>query len=103
MKKKDTSVTPTGGADVLELAAALTSPVASAWCWYEAAGTGLSPRTIRLGPALLATVPWPAGDLAAAVEALRAGDVATCGVETCRAYGLDDPVLVDWWCAGLPD
>lgn len=100
-----TSVTPRDGAgdSVLELAAVLTSPVASAWCWCDAAGTGLSARTIRLGPALLATVPWPAGDLALAVDAFRRGDVAACGVAVCRAYGLDDPAIVEWWLAGLPD
>ncbi len=99
-----TSVTPTGDTDVLELAAVLTSPIASAWCWFEAAGTGLSARTIRLGPALLATVPWPAGDLGPAVDALRRGDVIGCGAAVTAASGIDDDgSLLEWWCAGLPD
>ncbi len=63
-----------GGPDLVwQIAAVLTSPVASAWAWHRQAGTGLSAGTIRLGPVLLGEVPWPAGDLDAAVDALRSG------------------------------
>ena len=40
-----------------------------------AAGTGLSARAIRLGPAALASLPWPAGDVSGGVQLLRDGDV----------------------------
>jgi SAM-dependent methyltransferase len=92
-------------ATVAELAAVLTSPVASTVAWQIAAGTGLSTRTVRLGPALLSAVPWPAGDLAPATEALAGGDVVACGRAATAAYGLDDEVaesLLDWWVRLLP-
>ena len=56
-------VVPTADATVWEVAAVLTSPVAAAAAWHAAAGTGLSARAIRLGPAALASLPWPAGDI----------------------------------------
>ena len=57
------------------LAAVLSSPYASAWLWHAAAGTGLSARTVRLRPALVADVPLPAGSLAGAIRAYEAGDL----------------------------
>ena len=99
------SVRPAAGADVSSLVAALTSPVASAWAWHHAAGTGLSSSVLRLGPRWLADLPWPAGDLSLAVAALRSGDVATCAAEAASAYGVDPAStgrLVAWWRSGLP-
>ena len=102
-----TTVTPLGderSATVAELAAVLTSPTASACCWNAAAGTGLSSRTVRLGPAILAGIPWPTGDLRPAIAALASGDVVGCGRAVEAAYGLAaDSELVDWWRAGIPD
>jgi hypothetical protein len=81
-----------------EVAAVLTSPVASAWSWSRGAGTGLAAGTIRLSPTVLADLPWPAGDLAEAVAGLRAGDVRACGAAVDTAYGIDDdPELFGWW------
>lgn len=83
-----------------EIAAVLTSPVASAWSWWRGAGTGLSAGTIRLSPVVLADLPWPSGDLGDAVDALRAGDVRACGAAVEAAYGLGDAAddeLVAWW------
>jgi SAM-dependent methyltransferase len=99
-----------GGRDARELwdvAAVLTSPVASAWAWHHAAGTGLSARSLRLGPRWLADLPWPHGSLAAAVEALRAGEVVETGRAVSTAYGLDRSTLdaADlhaWWQRNLP-
>ncbi len=93
---------PADGVDPWSLAAVLTSPVASAWAWREAAGTGLSATTVRLGPRWLSRLPWPAGELAGAVGALRRGDVWACGDAVLAAYGLaaDDPApaaLRSWW------
>ena len=85
-----------------EIAAVLTSPLASAWLWHRGAGTGLSADTIRLSPVTLAALPWPSGDLGAAVAALRSGDVRTCGAAVDAAYGVsDDGALFDWWSALL--
>ena len=87
---------------VWELAAVLTSPVASVHAWHGAAGTGLSTTAVRLGPAVLAAVPWPAGDLGAALTALRGGDVGACAAAVCAAYGLDATAaaeLLNWWSA----
>lgn len=83
-----------------DIAAVLTSPYASAWVWHRSAGTGMSADTVRLGPVLLGDLPWPAGDLTAAVAALRAGDVRSCGRAVLEAAGIDDPwrdPLTEWW------
>jgi len=67
----------------------------------------LSADTIRLSPVTLAALPWPAGDLAAAVDALRRGDVRGCGAAVDVAYGIRDEStlfelsLFDWWSAIL--
>jgi SAM-dependent methyltransferase len=86
---------------VAELAAVLTSPVASLAAWHAAAGTGLSARNVRLGPSLLGGLAWPAGDLGEAVTALARGDLLGCGRAVTRAYGVDDPEEVErllaWW------
>ena len=94
---------PAAGVDPWALAAVLTSPVATAWAWHRAAGTGLAARSVRLGPRWLTELPWPAGDVAPAVAALRAGDVGACGDAATRAYGVDAAgELVEWWAQGLP-
>ena len=79
-----------------EIAAVLTSGFASAWLWHRSAGTGLSANSIRQSPVVLAELPWPKGDIGAAVEALRRGDVRTCSEEIDRAYGLSE-TLTAWW------
>lgn len=100
------SVTPTGSATgVWELAAVLTSPVASVLAWYAGGGTGLSATSVRVGPAVLAMTPWPSGQLERAVEALRSGDILGCGVAVANAYGLGDDAagaLLSWWAERLP-
>jgi len=83
-----------------EIAAVLTAPAVSAWAWHRRGGTGLSPNTIRVGPTMLAELPWPAGSVAAAVDALRAGDVVACGRLVDTAFGIDvdeRAVLLGWW------
>jgi hypothetical protein len=91
-----------GGDLAWRIAAVLTSPYASVWAWHRSAGTGMSAGTIRLGPALLADLPWPQGDLSPAVRALRDGDVRVCGRWVDAAYGIvADGDLHDWWTAAL--
>ena len=83
-----------------EIAAVLTSPAASVWAWHERGGTGMSANTIRVGPAMLAALPWPDADLVDAVEALRHGDLVGCGAAVDEAYGIgsdDRKVLMSWW------
>ena len=95
-----TTVVPTGSdpvAQVWAVAAVLTSPVASAAAWRLAAGTGLSARALRVGPSLVASLPWPAGDLGEAVDALRAGDVLACGRAVDVAYATPDADRLAWW------
>ena len=90
---------------VRRIEAVLCSPVAAAFCWHLGAGTGLSATTVRLSPAGIASIPWPAGDLADAVDALELGDLEGCGRAVGGAYGLDGPLLdelLTWWIAGLP-
>ena len=90
-----------------EIAAVLTSPVASAWLWHRGAGTGLSADAIRLSPVTLAALPWPAGDLGLAVDALRRSDARGCGAAVDALYGISDEStlfessLFDWWSALL--
>ena len=85
---------------VWEIAAVLSAPAVSAWAWHQRGGTGLSSTTIRIGPTMLAELPWPTGSVAAAVDALRRGDVVTCGDLVDAAYGIDAEersVLREWW------
>lgn len=98
-----TTVTPSDGTSVWELAAVLTSPIASALAWHHGAGTGLSTTTVRVGPAVIGALPWPAGSIASATDALRAGDVETTGALVAAAYGQGDAdSLISWWTERLP-
>lgn len=83
-----------------EIAAVLTAPSVSAWAWHRRGGTGLSSDTIRVGPTMLAELPWPAGSLTAAVAALLDGDVVASGALVDEAYGIDESErarLSAWW------
>lgn len=91
-----------GPVGVWEVAAVLTSPVASIWAWHHSAGTGLSGSALRVGTRVVSPLPWPAGDLDTAVEALRAGDVVECGHEVDRAFGVTDETTWRWWADTLP-
>jgi SAM-dependent methyltransferase len=112
-----TTLTPPPGPEavrtVYEIAAVLTSPIASAWCWHTGGGTGMSTTAVRLTPSVLSAVPWPAGDLAPAVAALRSGDVVGCGASVMAAFGVGaapdrtapgsmGPELMNWWSGALP-
>lgn len=79
------------------VAAVLTSAVASALIAEQSVGSGLSATTMRVSQRTLGLLPWPAGDLADAVDALRAGDIESCGRAVDAAYGVDDEGLFEWW------
>ncbi|MGH9132690.1 MAG: hypothetical protein ACRDZZ_02040, partial [Ilumatobacteraceae bacterium] len=99
-----TTLVPKGGTTVWELAAVLTSPVASVAAWHANAGTGLSATAIRLGPGMLASLVWPAAEIGHAVRLLREGDIAGCGRSVTAAYGIGptaDEALVEWWSRSL--
>jgi N-6 DNA Methylase len=103
------TATPTAGVDteraVWELATVLTGPVAAIHAWQSTGGTGLSATTVRISPAVLASVPWPAGSLDAAIAALRNGDAAGTARAVTTAHGLspgDVDRLVAWWVAKAP-
>ena len=83
------------------IAAMLTSPTASLLIAAQSVGSGLSAATVRVSQRTLGALPWPAGDVADAVAALRAGDLVGCGRLVDRAYGVDDPTLTQWWLAGV--
>jgi SAM-dependent methyltransferase len=95
-----------GDLELSALGAVLSSPLVSAWLWHHAAGTGLSARTIRISPAVLAAAPWPAGALTAAVAAYEVGDLAGSAVAVHDAYGIDaidGERLLRWWTAWVAD
>jgi SAM-dependent methyltransferase len=99
------TVTPHDADGVWPVAAVLTSPVASVHAWQAAAGTGLSTRAVRVAPAVLGALAWPAGELGDAVAALRDRDVTACAAAVCVAYGIDADgaaTLVSWWRSQLP-
>jgi len=100
-----TTATPTGGADVWEVAAVLTSPIATIMAWHHGAGTGLSTTSVRIGPVSLAATPWPAGALADAVDALRSGAIEQCGRAVLDAYDVrptDAGAMLNWWTERFP-
>ena len=96
------TVVPRPGVAVDDIAAVLTSPVASVWAWHQAAGAGLSARSLRVGPRLIEALPWPAGALDRAVTRLHAGDVPGCGAAVDAAYGVTSGELESWWQEALP-
>lgn len=92
---------PADGVDVWELAAVMTSPVASALIAHQSAGSGLSVSTMRVSQRTVGALEWPAGEIDLAVAALRAGDVMTCGRLIDAAYGVTDRELFEWWWTGV--
>lgn len=88
-----------------KVAAVLTSPAASAWLWHRSGGTGMSASSVRLGPVVLSELPWPSGDLTAAIAALRAGEVRQCASAVLDAHGVIEAdvrsELFSWWVGSL--
>lgn len=99
-----TSVVPRNPdpAAVWEIAAVLTSPVATLAAWWSSAGSGLSARSLRINPRLIAATPWPAGDLDQAVAHLKAGEIGACGRAVAAAFAMDsDHAGIQWWLDAL--
>ncbi|MBW3548258.1 MAG: N-6 DNA methylase [Actinobacteria bacterium] len=101
------------------VAAALLSPVVTAWALRHWGGTALSDDALKLGADQVRAVPTPAGegDWDAAAVALRRASEA--GVDaggeadrrrwllaaaeaSNRAYGMSGRPVVEWWAARLP-
>lgn len=95
-------------------AAVLLSPPVSAWTARRVAGAGLHAGALKLGVATVRAMPLPgdrdAWDEAAAAvrDASHAADdgsrrtsMLDAGRASCRAYGVDDPAVFDWWAALL--
>jgi hypothetical protein len=100
------TVLPHPSTDLWQIAALLTSAVASVWVAHRGAGAGLSATAIRLSPPALASIPWPVGSLDEAVAALRAGEYQRCSRAVGIAFGLDEATnepLNQWWSALLRD
>jgi hypothetical protein len=94
------SVTPADPADLWRVAAALTSPVVSAWALRTFGGAALSADAIKLAArqVLVAPLPADAGAWDEAAAAVAAGDVVACA----RALAGQDRHLFDWWAARMP-
>jgi hypothetical protein len=94
------SVTPADPADVWRLAAALTSPVVTAWALRTAGGSARSADAVKLSARQVLDAPLPGdrGAWAEAAAALEAGDVASCA----RALSGTHHRLFGWWQARLP-
>jgi hypothetical protein len=94
------SVEPRRGADVWWVAAALTSPLVSAWALHTFGGAALAGDAIKLSARQVLAAPLPRDRVAwsAATRALRRGDVVACGTTLAGA----DHRLLDWWRSRLP-
>lgn len=87
------------------VAAVLSSPIAAASLWHAVAGTGMSGRTMRLRPSLLADLPWPEGSLDVAAASFAADDLAASAIAVHQAYGIDNVDggrLLEWWAGWSP-
>ena len=98
----------TGGSHVWEVAAVLSSPVATALVVQDAAGTGLGRGVLRINARQLGALPLPAGrdsweQAAASVEEAHLADDPTDDLLAAarsmnEAYGLDcDHPVLAWW------
>jgi hypothetical protein len=94
------SVAPFDPADVWRLAAALTSPVVSAWALRTAGGSARSADAVKLSARQVLDAPLPAdaGAWAEAAAALEAGDVAACA----RVLAGTHHRLLAWWQERVP-
>lgn len=99
------AVVPHDPADLWRLAAAVASPLASAWIARRAAGTGLDRHALRISGPALAALPLPTDRPAwdGAAAALRAfsdapGDAALQAFADAAARAYDvPPDLTGWW------
>lgn len=94
------SVVPRDPSLVMDVAAVLTSPIASLWAWHSMAGSGLSPTSVRVSPTTVMAMPWPHGPLTTAVTELQHGDLVGCGRAVLAAFDVVGPIaddLIEWW------
>lgn len=97
------------------VAAVLLAPAVAAWALREFGGAALSASAIKLSAAQVRMIPTPPpgeawDEAAAAVRAATAADddetrrlaLVRAAWASCRAYGIDDPAIVEWWVHRLP-
>lgn len=98
------------------IAAALLAPPVTLWALRHCQGAALSAGGLKLSAAQVRSLPAPrpGADWDEAAECVRrAGEVAdevdrrmwllAAGTASSRAYGIDDPAIVAWWQARLPN
>ena len=98
------------------IAAALLAPPVTLWALRHWQGAALSAGGLKLSAAQVRSLPAPrpGADWNEAADCVRrAGDVAdevdrrkwllAAGTASSRAYGIDDPAVVAWWEARLPN
>jgi hypothetical protein len=96
------SILPRRKADLDLVAAALCAPPAAAWAASRAAGTGLSPGSIRMSTDLALAVPLPEDQSRweAAARALAMGDLEAFAAEATAAHrlpGAEAEAVLAWW------
>jgi SAM-dependent methyltransferase len=91
------SVEPSVPSDVWAIAAALTSPVVSAYAAARYAGAGLSPTSFRLSANQVLDLPLPPAPWPEATDRFRRGDLAGCGRALCALEDAGDEVYEWWW------
>lgn len=94
------AVTPHDPSDVWRIAAALTSPLVSAWALRAFGGAALSADAVKLSAAQVLQAPLPLDAVAwsAATVRLEAGDVDGCA----EALAAGDQRLLAWWRSRRP-
>jgi hypothetical protein len=93
------SIVPHTQRDLWSVAAALCSPVASAWAAARTLGAGRSAHAIKLSAREVVELPLPT-DRAAwqrGARALRAGRLDAFADAMMQAYEVDDEAVRDWW------
>ena len=98
------TIVPHASKDLWLVAAALCSPVASAWAAARTLGAGRSALAIKLSARQVVEIPLPTDRAAwyAGARALQKGRLDAFGAAMMRAYELDDAAVVSWWLRQRP-
>jgi methylase of polypeptide subunit release factors len=108
-------VEPNDPADLWRLAAVLAAPPVAVLAWRTGAGAALQHDAVKLSARQVVELPLPADASAWATGAALAEEahglaggrrrtvLASLGEVMTRAYGVDDPAVLAWWRARLPE